>query len=100
MLRGSSLPCSFLVLANSLLASLQLSLNHGASVFPHLLGFFGGVITVYRTTPASTAWSNINYSTASARSSFVRCPSDTRALNSFINVSVSVYSRHFYADSA
>ena len=98
MPRVSPLPNSRRVLASSLLASLQVSLNHGARVFPHLLGFFGAVIFISFTTPALTASYSINVSTAAARLSFPMVVSSTNNLNLSVNSFLPVYSVHVYAD--
>ena len=96
--RGSDLPKSRLALANSLLASLQVSLNHGARVLPHLLGFFGAVILISFTTPAVTASYSINASTAAARASFSMVVFSTNDLNFARKSFFLVYSAHDYAD--
>jgi hypothetical protein len=94
------LPYDLLALAIALLASLHFSVNHGASVLPHLLGFFGLVILISLTTPALTASSSIKFSTAEALSVLFRALSATRAVNLVLKSSESVYSVHFYADVA
>jgi hypothetical protein len=96
----SFLPYDRLVLAITLLASLHFSVNHGASVFPHLLGFFGLVMVISLTTPALTASSNRKFSTAAALSVLFLDLSATRAVNLVLKSSESVYSVHFYADVA
>ena len=88
------------VFAISFFASLHLSLNQGASVLPHLLGFLGVVICIYLTTPAITACSNRKVSTAAALSSLVRVVSPTNALNASKNSFVFVNYVHDYADFA
>jgi hypothetical protein len=80
------------------LASLQVSLNHGARVFPHLLGFFGAVIFISFTTPAVTASYSINDSTAAARASFSMVVFSTNDLNFSRKSFFLVYSAHVYAD--
>ena len=67
-LDSSFLPFNLLALAIALLASLHFSLNHGARVFPHLLGFLGEVMVISFTTPAATASFNRKFSTAVALS--------------------------------
>ena len=96
--RGSDLPKPRFALANSLLASLQVSLNHGARVLPHLLGFFGAVIFISFTTPAVTASYSINASTAAARASFSMVVFSTNDLNFARKSFFLVYSAHDYAD--
>ena len=98
LLRGSDLPKLRFALANSLLASLQVSLNHGARVLPHLLGFFGAVIFISFTTPAVTASYSINASTAAARASFSMVVFSTNDLNFARKSFFLVYSAHDYAD--
>ena len=96
--RGSALPYSRRALASSLLASLQVSLNHGARVFPHLFGFFGVVILIAFTTPAVTASYSIKVSTAAARASLSMVVFSTNDLNFSVKSFVSVYAAHDYAD--
>mgnify|MGYP003498408404 FL=1 len=60
-------------------AFLHSSLNHGASVLPHLLGFLGLEICISLTAPAITASCNRNSSTAAALSSLQRSVSFTRS---------------------
>jgi hypothetical protein len=96
--RGSDLPNSRFALANSLLASLQVSLNQGARVLPHLLGFFGAVILISFTTPAVTASYSMNVSTAAARASFSMVVFSTNDLNFAVKSCFLVYSAHVYAD--
>ena len=96
--RGSALPNSRRALANSLLASLQVSLNHGARVLPHLLGFFGDVILISFTTPAVTASYSIKVSTAAARASLSMVVFSTNDLNFAVKSFLPVYSVHVYAD--
>jgi hypothetical protein len=100
ILLGSSLPCNLLAYCISRLAFLQTSVNHGARVFPHLLGFFGEDILISFTTPAFTASYSINLSTAAARSSLLRSVSCTRSLNFFMKSYDPVCSVHYYADVA
>jgi hypothetical protein len=71
-LQTSFLPFNLLALAIALLASLHFSLNHGARVFPHLLGFLGEVMVITFTTPAATASFNRKFSTAVALSVLLR----------------------------
>jgi hypothetical protein len=66
---SSPLPCVRFAYANFFFASLHLSSNHGASVFPHLLGFVGRAIFSYFTTPAVNASCIIKSSTSCALSS-------------------------------
>jgi hypothetical protein len=80
-LRSSPLPCVRRIFAISFLASLQVSLNHGAKVLPHLLGFLGMVLTMRLTTPASTAYSKRNRSTSFALSEFSMEVFSTNDLN-------------------
>jgi hypothetical protein len=98
--RGSALPNSRRALAISLLASLQVSLNHGARVFPHLLGFLGAVILISFTTPAVTASYSRKVSTAAARASLSMVVFSTNDLNFSVKSFFPVYSVHVYADSA
>ena len=74
-----SLPYTFFAYYISLFAVLQSSVNHGANVFPHLLGFLGMVVFISLTTPALTASYNKKRSTAAARSSLLRVVSYTRS---------------------
>jgi hypothetical protein len=96
----SCLPCNLLAYAISLLASLHALVNHGARVFPHLLGFLGEDILISFTTPAFTASYSKKISTAAARSSLLRAVSFTRSLKSFINSYDPVCFVHCYADVA
>jgi hypothetical protein len=100
ILRGSCLPYILFAYAISLFAFLHCSVNQGASVFPHLLGFLGVVGVISRTTPALTASYNMNASTAAALSVLLLVESDTRAENLLVKSSVAVYSVHFYAEVA
>jgi hypothetical protein len=50
-----SLPYYLRAFAMFRFASLQSSVNHGARVFPHLLGFVGEVMVISFTTPALIA---------------------------------------------
>ena len=100
VVRLSFLPYTFIALCISRLASLHASVNHGASVFPHLLGFLGTEILISRTTPAVTASYNRKFSTAAARSSLLRVVSCTRSLNFCTKFIDPVCSVHIYADSA
>jgi hypothetical protein len=95
-----SLPYYRRVLAIFRLASLHSSVNHGARVFPHLLGFIGEVMIIYLTTPAVTASYNKKFSTAAARSSLLMDMSATRVVSLLINSDYPVYSVHFYAEVA
>jgi hypothetical protein len=95
-----SLPYTFLARCISRLASLHSSVNHGASVFPHLFGFFGVDILISLTTPASTASYNMNYSTAAALSSLLLSVLFTSLEIFCINFFELVYSVHNYADFA
>jgi hypothetical protein len=63
----------------ALLALLHSSVNHGAKVFPHLLGFLGVVVLISLTTPAFTASYNKKRSTISALSSLLCVVSFTRS---------------------
>jgi hypothetical protein len=74
-------------------------LNQGASVFPHLLGFLGWVIYIFLTTPASTAYSNISFSTASALASLLISLLRTAAANFSKNSGFSVKSYQMCAAS-
>ena len=74
-----SLPYYFFAYYISLFAVLQSSVNHGANVFPHLLGILGMVVFISLTTPALTASYNKKRSTAAARSSLLRVVSYTRS---------------------
>ena len=96
----SFLPCNLLACAISRFSFLHVSLNHGASVLPHLFGFFGVDMRISLTTPAFTASYSKNISTAAARSSLLRAVSFTRSLNSFKNFYDPVYVVHCYADVA
>jgi hypothetical protein len=64
-----------------------------------LLGFRGGVIFIFFTTPAITACSSTKFSTAAALCSFVWPVSCTIFLKFSTNVYCPVYSRHACADS-
>jgi hypothetical protein len=86
------------MLAISLLASLHVSSNQGASVLPHLLGFLGAVILISLTTPAATAYSSINFSTSAALSSLFISLFPTKVLNFSKNAFFPVNSDHDYAD--
>ena len=96
----ASLPCNLLAYCISRLASLQTSVNQGARVFPHLLGFLGDDILISFTTPAFTASYSRKFSTAAARSSLLRSVSCTRSLKFCMNCYNPVYSVHYYADVA
>jgi hypothetical protein len=100
VVRILSLPCSLIAYCISRLASLHASVNHGARVFPHLLGFLGEEIWIFLTTPACTASYNKKFSTAAARSSLLLSRSYTRSLNFCTKFVDPVCSAHFYADSA
>jgi hypothetical protein len=76
------------------------SLNHGAKVLPHLLGFLGVVIFMRLTTPASTAYSSRNRSTYAALSVLSIEVSSTNYLNVSKNYVFFVKSVHDYADFA
>jgi hypothetical protein len=91
----SFLPYYLLALAISRFASLHSSVNHGARVFPHLLGFFGDVILISLTTPAPTASCNRKFSTAAARSSLLLEVSVTRVVNLVMKSDDPVCSVHF-----
>ena len=67
----SPFPYYFLASASYFFASLHSSLNHGASVFPHLLGFFGTAVFISFTTCARTAYCSMHSSTAAALSSLL-----------------------------
>ena len=67
---SSPLPYVRFASASFFFASLHVSSNHGASVFPHLLGFVGRVCFTYFTTPAVSASCIIKFSTSCALSSF------------------------------
>ena len=82
------------------LASLQASVNHGANVFPHLLGFFGAVMFISLTTPAVTASYKMKLSTVAARFSLLMDVSATRVVSFATKPYYPVYSVHFYADVA
>ena len=96
----SFLPCNLLACAISRLAFLHVSLNHGASVFPHLLGFFGVDMRISFTTPAFTASYSKNISTAASLSALLRAVSLTRSLNLFRKFYDPVCVVHCYADVA
>jgi hypothetical protein len=55
-IRWSPFPNYRLASFNYFFASLHSSLNHGVSVFPHLLGFLGIVVLMAFTTYAVTAY--------------------------------------------
>jgi hypothetical protein len=97
---SSFLAYCLLAFAIALFASLHFSLNHGARVFPHLLGFLGEVMVISLTTPAVTASVNRKFSTAVALSVLLRDVSATRSVNLTLKSSDPVYSVHFYADVA
>ena len=84
--------------ANAFFASLHSSVNHGANVLPHLLGFLGDLIVISFTTPAFTAYSRMYFSTAVALVSLVLSASSTNADKSLRNSGVCVNSRQIYAD--
>jgi hypothetical protein len=63
---ASPLPYVCFASASFFFASLHLSSNHGASVFPHLFGFLGRAIFSYFTTPAVKASCIIKSSTSCA----------------------------------
>ena len=73
------LPYTFFAYCISLFAVLHSSVNHGANVFPHLLGFLGMVVFISLTTPAMTASCNKKRSIAAARSSLLHVVSYTRS---------------------
>ena len=100
MLRESPFPYSLLALAISLLASLHVSVNHGARDLPHLLGFFGAVILISFTTPAPTASYNNRFSTAVARSSFPMDVFSTKVWNFAKKSALLVLAVHVCADLA
>ena len=100
MLLSLPLPCSLRAMAISLLASLHVSLYHGARVYPHLLGFLGTVILISFTTPALTASCSKNDSTAAALSSLLMVVFSTSVLNFSINSGLHVKSVQVYADLA
>ena len=98
MLRESPLPCVLRAMAISLLASLHCSVYHGARVFPHLLGFLGTVKFISFTTPALTASSSMNDSTAAALSSLQMEVFSTSVLNFSKNSGLHVKSVQVFAD--
>jgi hypothetical protein len=100
VLFGSFLPYYLLVLAISRLASLQVSVNHGARVFPHLLGFLGDVILISFTTPAPTASCSRKCSTAAALSSLLIDVSFTKIVKFSRNSYDLVCCVQLYADVA
>jgi membrane associated rhomboid family serine protease len=97
---GSFLSYYLLIYAISRLASLQVSVNHGARVFPHLFGFLGYVIVISFTTPAPTASCNRKSSTAAALSSLLCEVSCTKIVNFAKNSGDLVCCLHVYADVA
>ena len=83
-----------------LFASLHCSVNHGARVFPHLLGFVGEVMMISFTTPAFTASCNKKLSTFAALSSLLMDVLATRVVSLVTNSDYPVYSVHVYANVA
>jgi hypothetical protein len=63
-----------------------------------LLGFLGVVTLISLTTPAPTASSRMNFSTAAALSSLLLDLSVAKLVNLAINSGDPVWSVHFYAD--
>jgi hypothetical protein len=98
--RSSPLPYSLRAKAISLFAALQVSVYHGARVFPHLFGFFGTVTFISLTTPALIASCNRNSSTYAALSSLLTVVFSTNVLNLSVNSALLVYSVHVCADWA
>jgi uncharacterized membrane protein YesL len=68
---GSSFPYVRLALAKAYFAALHSSVNQGANVFPHLLGFLGSVFLISLTTPAANAYYKIYSSIALALASLL-----------------------------
>ncbi len=100
MLPVSPFPYSLRALAIVLLASLQFSVNHGASDLPHLFGFFGTVTFISFTTPALIASYNISDSTAAARSALLMVVFCANVRNFSVNSVLLVHYSHVYADLA
>jgi hypothetical protein len=86
--------------ANPFLASLHSSVNQGASVLPHLLGFLGWVVTIFLTTPAVVAYYNMNSSTAAALFSLFMLVSFTNVCNPSKKSGLCVNSSQDFADVA
>ena len=97
---SSPLPYTFLASDNLFFASLHSSLNHGASIFPHLLGFFGTINLISFTTFAFTACFSIYSSTAAALWSLLLLVLLIISCNSYINSGIRVYSCHEFAEFA
>jgi hypothetical protein len=64
-----------LALAKAYFAVLHSSVNQGANVFPHLLGFLGCIFFISLTTPAANAYCSIYSSIAVALSSLFNAAS-------------------------
>ncbi len=94
----SPLPKFRFAAAKACFAYLQLSLNHGANVLPHLLGFFGFLNVISLTTPNSTAFVKMYFSTAAALSSLLQLSLFTSYNSSSANSSRCVYSSQDVAD--
>jgi hypothetical protein len=84
--------------ASSFFASLHLSSNHGASVFPHLFGFVGCDNFISLTTPISSAYLSIYSSTAAALWLLVRVVSCIIFCIPSMNVDSYVCAVHICAD--
>lgn len=98
--RSSDFPYKRLVSVNLYLACLHSSVYHGASVLPHLLGFFGTVILICFTTYALIAYYNKYASTFAARSSLEIALLLIMASNPVIKTGVLVCCFHLSAELA
>jgi hypothetical protein len=96
----SPLPKFRFAAAKACFAYLHLSLNHGANVLPHLLGFFGFLNVISFTTPTSTAFVKMYFSTAAALSSLLQFSLFTSYKSSSANSGRCVYSSQDVADFA
>lgn len=91
------LPFRFTALLYLSRACLQLSSNHGAKCFSHLLGFLALFFVVIRSTPTFAASSSIKDSILYDRSSLSVSCALFIMWNAFENSGVAVCSAHFFA---
>lgn len=90
------LPCCFLTLIYSYFFTLHSSVNHGAIFLAHLLGFCAYLISIFFTTPYSTATFIRNYSTCSDLASLLSVLSLIIAVKWSLNSYEFVYSFHLF----
>ena len=95
---GSPLLYVRLALAKAYFACLHSSVNQGANVFPHLLGFLGCILLISLTTPAANAYFKMYASISVALSSLFNAELSIILYNPVVKSGLAVKSRQSCAD--